>query len=220
MALDKGQLSQAHQLLSKWHGDPSLTPAEAEQLETLLGQLAGTVVYSTEHHLEQARVVKAGETLDTIAKEYDVPWRLLAKINSISSPDQVRPGQELKVIRGPFSAVVDMDRKQLTLMLGDRYAGKFGVAIPEGISLSEGAWEVVDTLSISQQGQAQRSLVLNRLDVTGSQAQSGLLLGAVQVDQLRQRGSQPQSPVVGLAPVDADEVADILSIGSRVVIRR
>ena len=41
------------------------------------------MIYSTEHQLEPARVVKPGETLDTIAKEYNVPSQLLAKINGI-----------------------------------------------------------------------------------------------------------------------------------------
>ena len=141
-ALNQGKLPQAHELLSKWHGDPSLTPAEAEKVESLLGQLAGTVVYSTEHQLEPARVVKPGETLETIANEFNVPWQLLAKINGIPSPDRLQPGQELKVVRGPFSAVIDLDRKQLTLMLGDRYAGAFQVTMPDGSVVNEGQWIV------------------------------------------------------------------------------
>ncbi len=85
-ALARRDLKQAHQLLSKWHNDETLSPADAQQVESLLGQLAGTVIYSTEHQLESARVVKPGETLETIAKEYNVPWQLLAKINSITAP--------------------------------------------------------------------------------------------------------------------------------------
>src|SRR3954447_20685323 len=106
-ALDRRDLKQAHQLLSKWHGNESLTPAETEKVESLLSQLAGTVIYSTEHQLEPARVVKPGETLESISKEYNVPSRLLAKINGIQTSDQLQPGQQLKVVRGPFAAVVD-----------------------------------------------------------------------------------------------------------------
>ena len=78
-ALDRRDLKQAHQLLSKWHGNETLSPAESQKVESLLGQLAGTVIYSTEHQLEPARVVKPGETLDTIAKEYNVPSQLLGQ---------------------------------------------------------------------------------------------------------------------------------------------
>ncbi len=141
-ALDHNDLKQAHQLLSKWHGDESLSPADSQKVETLLNQLAGTVIYSTDHRLEPARIVNPGETLETIAKEYNVPWQLLGKINGIASPDQVRPGQQLKVVRGPFSATVDLHRNQLTLDLDGRYAGSFAVTVPPGAAVSEGQWLV------------------------------------------------------------------------------
>ncbi len=70
-------------------------PTDTQKVETLLSQLAGTVVYSTEHQLEPARVVKPGETLETIAKEYNVPWQLLAKINGFNRrPASARTGAE------------------------------------------------------------------------------------------------------------------------------
>ena len=123
-ALDRRDLKQAHQLLSKWHGNESLTAAETEKVESLLSQLAGTVIYSTEHQLEPARVVKPSETLDAISKEYNVPSQLLAKINGIQPTDQLQPGRQLKVVRGPFAAVVDLHRSELTLTVDDRYAGQ------------------------------------------------------------------------------------------------
>src|SRR5262249_29616201 len=84
---DRSDLKQAHQLLSKWHGNEALSPAESQQVESLLSQLAGTLIYSTDTRLEPGRVVKQNETLEVIAKEYNVPWQLLAKINGISAPD-------------------------------------------------------------------------------------------------------------------------------------
>src|SRR6476620_8721658 len=119
-ALDRRDLKQAHQLLSKWHGDDSLSPTDTEKVETLLSQLAGTVIYSTEHQLEPARVVKPGETLEAISKEYNIPPQLLAKINGIQTPDQLQPGQQLKVVRGPFAATVNLRRSELTLTVDDR----------------------------------------------------------------------------------------------------
>ena len=141
-ALDRGDLAEGHKLLTRWHDDPSLTPTDAERVDALLSQLAGTVVYSTEHRLAPAHVVKQGETLETIAKEYNVPWQLLAKINGVAAADQVRPGQELKVLRGPFSAVVDLTRKQLSLTVDGRYAGKFPVTVSPGHAIADGEWLV------------------------------------------------------------------------------
>src|SRR4029078_1834893 len=130
-----------------WHGDESLSPTDTQKVETLLSQLAGTVIYSTEHQLEPARVVKPGETLDTISKEYNVPSQLLAKINGIQPTGPLQPGQQLKVVRGPFAAVVDLSRNELTLTIDERYAGKFHVMIPPRISLIYAQWWVDQKLS-------------------------------------------------------------------------
>ena len=141
-ALDRGELSQALLLLSDWYGDPSLSPSETEEVNTLLSQLAGSVIYSTEHRLEPPYMVQAGERLETIAKKYEVPWQLLAKINGITSADQLQPGQELKVVRGPFSALIDITRRQMTLMLDRRYAGRFSLDIDPAVTVEAGQWEV------------------------------------------------------------------------------
>ncbi len=239
-ALDQGKLPQAHELLSKWHGDPSLTPAEAEKVESLLGQLAGTVVYSTDHQLEPARVVKPGETLETIANEYSVPWQLLAKINGISAPDRLQPGQELKVVRGPFSAVIDLDRKQLTLMLGDRYAGAFQLTMPDGSAVNEGQWivqgkpesggptSVYGAASAAMaSASGSRQLLLKCADATGVGSAVPLIIGSrpgLEPDiQRASAGGQVTpgtAPYIAVSPTDAEELADILSVGSPVVIRR
>ena len=65
--------------------------------------------------------------LETIAAQYNVPWQLLAKINGIEDPNRLKPGDELKVVRGPFSAIVELDKRQLTLIVEDCYAGRFNL---------------------------------------------------------------------------------------------
>jgi LysM repeat protein len=212
MALDRRELARALELLTPWHHDPSLSPAEAEQVETLLGQLAGTVVYSTEHQLEPARVVKSGETLETIAKEYNVPWRLLAKINGIPAADQVRPGQELKVVRGPFSADVDLNRKELTLAVNGRYAGKFPVTGTSSAAVPEGDWVVAGANTGTPS-----FVILTRPNASAAEAvRETVALGPVDVAER----VGVSTAAVGLSKLDTNEVADILSVGSRVVIRR
>ncbi len=127
-------------MLSQWYGNPNLSPAEADRVETLLSQLAGTVVYSTESRLEPPYTVRAGDTLQTIAQQYQVPWQLLAKINGIPAANLVQPGQQLKVIHGPFAAIVELQKSQLTLELGGRYAGRFPITAEPTAAQSEGEW--------------------------------------------------------------------------------
>lgn len=222
-ALDRHDLKQAHQLLSKWHGNESLSPTDTQKVETLLSQLAGTVIYSTEHQLEPARTVKSGETLESISKEYNVPAQLLGKINGIHSPDQLKPGRELKVVRGPFSAVIDARHNELTLMVDDRYAGKFPITVPQGTTLADGQWLVDQKLpgqaAPSAYGtppaSADRSIVLRSATPAATVAPTLVIASGP-----APAGAAAGPPSVRVSPEDAAEISDILSVGSRVVVRK
>lgn len=137
-SLAQGHLAETHLELSEWYGEPSLTPDEERQLVGLLDQLAGTVIYdSRQHLLEPAYTVQPGDSLERIADEYQVPWQLLANINGIRDPQHLRQGEPLKVVRGPFSAVVALQKFELVLEVGGRYAGRFRIGMgqqraPEG----------------------------------------------------------------------------------------
>jgi len=222
-ALSRQELSQAHQLLSRWYENPTLTPAESQQVTALLGQLAGTVVYSTEHRLEPPYVVRQGDTLETIAAQYDVPWQLLAKINGIPAADLVRPGQELKVIHGPFSAVVNLSKSELTLMLNDRYAGRFEISSEPAAAATEGQW-VVDqklvnpTTSASVPASAYAApATVDHILVLRSSPQAG---GGATISIASASTSPSGAAAIRLSNSDVEEVADILSVGSRVTIRK
>jgi LysM repeat protein len=215
-ALAQQELSHAHEMLSEWYGNPSLSSAESEQVESLLSQLAGTVVYSTEHRLEPPYVVRAGDTLTTIAAKYDVPWQLLAKINGIAAADGVQPGQEIKVIRGPFTAVVELGKQQLTLALNGRYAGRFAITAEPGAGDREGQWVVEQKLAEATAGTGDRTLVLR----------NGSPLAVEEAISITAGATTPSGPTaiapsaIRLSASDAEELSDILSVGSRVVIRR
>jgi LysM repeat protein len=222
-ALDRGELARAHQMLSPFHNDPALTPAESQRVETLLGQLAGTVVYSTEHQLGPARVVKPGETLETIAKECNVPWQLLAKINGVAAADQIKPGQELKVVKGPFSALVDLRRNEMTLTVDGRYAGAFPVKAATGSQISDGNWivaqkqmppaqQAVTPASYNAGPGGGRTLVLQADSAGGAPTGATLKISSA--------SSSTDPTTLQVSPQDAEELSDILSIGSRVVVRR
>ncbi|MEO1526427.1 MAG: L,D-transpeptidase family protein [Planctomycetota bacterium] len=125
----KGQLKEALATLSVFYGAPNLSPLEREQLLSRLDPLAREVIYSKRHLLEQPHRVTQSETLPKIADRYNVPRELLANINQVKDPVTVLPGTELKVLRGPFRAEVNLTTKELTLFLGDLYAGRFSVGI-------------------------------------------------------------------------------------------
>lgn len=125
----QGELADALFTLTLWCDSPDVPDDMRPQLTELLDQLAGHVIYSAEHLLEPAHEVRAGESLETIATQYQVPWQLLANINGIQDPTQLAEGTQLKVVRGPFSATISLERQELMLSVGRRYAGRFAIAL-------------------------------------------------------------------------------------------
>ena len=76
----------------------------------LLDQVAWTVIYSPSHLLEQPYRVMPGDTLDTIGNQYRVTGTLLGRINGIRPDEELAVDRELKVVRGPFNAVIHLDQ--------------------------------------------------------------------------------------------------------------
>jgi len=225
-ALDRGELSQALLKLSDWYRDPSLSADQTRQVDDLLSQLAGSVIYEgpPAHRLESPYLVQAGESLVEIGERFQVPWQLLAKINGIADPTALQAGQELKVVRGPFSAVIDMSRRELTLMLERRYAGRFALDVPPQTAMEEGQWKVDQKLitpsaapSYAPVGAVteDRSLVLANTTAPGNAP--ALLRGPGSSDPV---AAPPRGRVLQLNARDIEDVYDILSVGSRVMIRR
>jgi LysM repeat protein len=126
----QGKLIEALRELSRWYDHAAVPPEEQARLVDFLGQLAGTVIYSRKSFLAAPYTVRAGDSLESIAAEYQVPWQLLAKINGIDNPNNLMPGLELKVVRGPFTAQLTQDnagRAWLALFVDGLYAGRFQV---------------------------------------------------------------------------------------------
>ena len=132
--------------LSLFHNSPDLSAAERKQLLDLLDPLAGKVIYSREHFWK-AYEVGRNETLQKIAKKYQVPWQLLAKINGIRDPKVLVPNIKLKVVPGPFTAEVDLDRREITVFANVYlYAGRFSFEVGNDPKPQPGTYQVVEKL--------------------------------------------------------------------------
>ena len=229
--LQQGALAKALQTLSRFYGDSKFTPRQNAQIADLLDQVAGTVIYSRQHLLEPPHVVQTGETLDAIAQSYNVPAGLLAKINGISDPASLRPGQELKVVRGPFSAVIDLDDYELTLMVQGQYAGRFRIGLGHDNPQIEGTYVVQDkTVNPTYYGRDRvveaddpRNPLGERwigLGSPGGNPTQAARVGIHGTDNPLNIGTITEHGSICLGGRDAEDVYDILSVGSRVVIRR
>lgn len=218
--LAAGRYAEALAALSIWYDDPSLGLEESQRLEDLLGQLAGTVIYSQRDLLLPPHVTAAGETLPAIAMPLGISWQLLGKINGIDDPERLIPGEHLKVIRGPFDAVVSVSRRRISLQLGGNYAGSFPVVVGRqflarvGSSISvadvhRGAARDIQAVggAVSDPG-GKPSIVLA----------DGLVIEAAEDPGIASDNSPATSLVVSVR--DLAELLDILGPGSKVLVRQ
>lgn len=217
--LDEGRLVEAHRALSQLYDDPSLDPEQRREVLTLVSRVAGTVVYSHEHHLlEQPYVVRPGETIDSIAQQYQVPSELLANINGVADP--LRPGQQLKVVRGPFEARVDLSRKKLSLWVQQYYAGEFDIACGAR-GPQPGEWVVREKVPPTDPYNALRAPWLDLGE--GVAIHGAPRAQEIQQGTDRQLVLSPEDAAnasIAVTTADAEDLYSILSVGSRIVVRR
>jgi hypothetical protein len=210
--LATGRYAEALAALSVWYDDPSLGLEESQQLEDLLSRLAGTVIYSQQDLMLPPHVVAPGETLAAVAAPLGVSPHLLAKVNGIDDPARLVPGEHLKVIRGPFDAVVSISRRRLSLQLGGNYAGSFPVVIGrQFLSRVGGSLPVVE---VGRDAAPAGTASLRRSIVLGE----GLVIEAVDDPGVVSDNVPPSSLVLSVR--DLDELLDILGPGSRVLVRQ
>ncbi len=214
--LRQGDLVEATRRLTPWRSRPELNPSQKEKLNLLLSQLAGTVVYSTQHSLEEPYTVGSGETLGSIAQQFQVPAVLLQRINGINDPNSLTPGQKLKVLRGPFHAKVDMTHNELTLEIDGCYAGRFPITVENGAIIPAGDHEVLRKEANPQFYDEASQKILTANDEANPYGGHAVHLdGGIVL-----HGSGGPGGSISMSARDSEDIYGILSIGSKVTVRR
>ena len=220
LQIDGGKWNQALFILSKFIHSPDLNDEQQEQLFDLLDPLAAKVVYSAEHLVEPAYEVRRGDRLADIAQTYQLPWELLANVNSIENPDLLVPGIKLKVLRGPFRAEVNLSTSELTVFAGQLYAGRFPISVGNDPAPKAGEYRVLE----KQPGRvyyAGDGRTIAAEDSANPYGRVWLRLGnELSIHGSPEGGETRGMGCISLSPLDATDVYCILSQGSSVVIRR
>ena len=152
---DPENIRQAFIHLSQLYELDELGDAERALMLPILDMLALRVIYARETHiLEPPHQVKPGETLESIASDFNLTPTLLRRINGLAMSQELSAGTMLKVVYGQFDARVSIQRRELTLLLGGLYAGRFAFSVPnENVSVRSGEFYVTN--------RADRTLTLN-----------------------------------------------------------
>ena len=124
-----------------------LTANQQVTIKKWLSALADRWLFSRDYYpgdtLCSTYEVKPGEILSDIAKRHKIPYQALLEINNIARPEALRAGETIKVVNGPFNAIVYRSAFVMDLYLQSTYVRSFrvGLGSPESPTPT-GLWRV------------------------------------------------------------------------------
>ena len=137
------------------------------------------------------------------------------------------PDQELKVIPGPFSAVVRLDRRELVLYVKGMYAGRFSIGLGRDRPMPEDVYGVKDkiygpvyvgpdrtTAAADDPRNPLGRYLLDLRNVAATRSASTARTIPAAIGRDNNRGT------ICLGDRDLADAYDILTIGSKVTIQR
>ncbi len=150
--VEKGQ-AQVIPLRNEWLTwlEQPLNAEQQQELKDALGQLSRRWLWGPKvlgaDTLCTTYTVQPGDQLATIARKYQTPWELLAQINGINNPRGLKAWQKLKVVQGPFHAVVHKSSFTLDLYLQKTFVRSYRIALARpGKVTPTGLWVIQDRM--------------------------------------------------------------------------
>ncbi|MFM9960764.1 MAG: L,D-transpeptidase family protein [Planctomycetaceae bacterium] len=213
-----GQVVEAHKALSKlfWE-NPGLRSSVQERIDFT----AKAIYFSPQLHVQEPYVVQAGDQLRKIATKHQVPWQYLSRLNRVE-PKRLREGQKLKVIDGPFGAVVTLRDFELTLHHRGQYVRSYACCIGKNNTTPVGKFKVLNKVTNPQytdpsgkvfaSSDPKNPLGTHWINLGDSYGIHGTI-EPNSIGQAQSRGC------IRLLNADVAEVYDLLDLGTEVVIR-
>jgi lipoprotein-anchoring transpeptidase ErfK/SrfK len=216
--IEAGETLEPHALLSELYWKQ---PAVRSMIQERLEKTAAEIYANPDAHFAKPYEVQFGETLDGIAAQFDVPWQYLARLNGVT-PETLQAGQSLKVLKGPFGAVVDLQRFEMTLIMHGWYVRSYKIGIGRDQQTPTGEFTVQNKLE-NPTWYNPSGGVLDGDDPSNPLGEYWLGLG----EHIGIHGTIDPSSIgaassrgcIHLADDDIAEVYQLLGVGSKVVIR-
>ncbi len=128
-----------------------LSSADADAVRQSIAEINQTVIFSPQKFNDDpfsaSYPVQSGERLSTIAGKNGVTWECLSRVNGIE-PRRLRSGTTIKIVKGPFHAVVYKGLFRMDIYLGSpgESGSMFVKSMPVGLgkdsSTPTGTWQV------------------------------------------------------------------------------
>jgi LysM repeat protein len=215
----EGKTLSAHRELSRlFWSHPGYRDVFANRIE----KTALSIYFSPQPHFMQPYRVQPGDQLRQVAKLYSVPWEYIEKLNRIDAR-RIRPGQDLKVIKGPFSAIIELSRFEVTLHTNGYFVRRYRVGIGKDNATPLGKFSVLNKVT-NPQYTGPDNRVIAADDPANPLGEHWLDLGngygihgtidPQSIGRAESRGC------IRLKNSEVEEVYNLLSVGSVVEIRR
>lgn len=133
------EIARLRELSIKYWKEPLSRPAIQKEMEAL----AAKIYFKKDTHYMPGYTVEPGDQLRLIAQNYGVPWQYLARLNRVK-PEKIRVGDTLKVIKGPFSAVVDLSDYEIVVHAHGFFVCKFPIGTGRNGSTPTGKFKVLN----------------------------------------------------------------------------
>ncbi len=217
--LEADDVLRAHRELSTiYWSKPGWRSAIQQRIE----KTANTIYFDPRLHFVEPYIVNANDQFVQIAKRYNVPWQYLAKLNRVPDPKTLRPGKKLKVMQGPFSAIVEADSFLLTVHAYGYFVRAYPIGIGKDSTTPLGKFAVLNKVVKPQYtdphgrvidgDDRQNPLGPRWLDLGNSYGIHGTIdPGSI--------GKSESRGCIRMRNEDVVEIFDMLGVGSEVTIR-
>jgi len=149
--IEEGRLVESRSVLSHLLvGGGELSGSEAQAVRDTVTGINRSLVFSPymapgDPLVEMYRI-EPGDLLSRVGRRYSIPYQLIELINGVNAR-RVRVGQRIKVVKGPFHAVVSKRAYRMDIYLGDPqgqmiYVRSFAVGLGTNNSTPMGSWVV------------------------------------------------------------------------------
>lgn len=216
--IQSGEVLAAHRILSEAYWKRR---ADRMALVERLDRSAATIFFQPQPHFVEPYLIEPGDRLERIAEHYHVTWEYLSKLNRVD-PKRIQAGRRLKVVRGPFSAVVELEDYSITIHLQGYYVRRFPVGIGRDRSSPIGRFAVLNKVVNPQYTDPDGHVIAGDdpanplgerwIDLGNSYG----IHGTIEPDSIGRAASRG---CIRLNDKDIVNVYDFLSVGSEVVIR-
>jgi lipoprotein-anchoring transpeptidase ErfK/SrfK len=208
----------AHRELSAIYWDH---PASRNEIKKRIETTANSIYFSPQPHYMKPYTIQPGDQLRLISKKYSVPWQYLVRLNQVD-PRKIRAGQDLKVIKGPFSAHIELSKFEMTIHNQGYFVRRYTVGIGKDGQTPIGRFRVMTRL-VNPKYFGTDGIVIEADDPANPLGERWIDIGKGYgihgTINPKSIGKAQSRGCVRMHNADVEEVFDLLGEGSEVVIR-